>query len=242
MGLLQCTPIHVSVCCFIWNCTWCPINCHVGTRNYTIQENATRKQGCLHIYRNNSVSHWGSTTKNYEITFISCAPVHIPCFTLRVLGGRFNFYKMIENILSIRPDCDSDRLLLQIKRGLAKPEEVFTRQHVGKAFFDPAVKPICREAGVRCLGMNEYLTNYGLRSSMTSLLTDAGHTDSSKILHTGHSNTTTLARYHHLRGNEGLRHQESLFQTTADEHLSSNPAMKAKLSGDLSVLSSHRRS
>lgn len=159
----------------------------------------------------------GSKTKKGGIKFISRAPVQVPLFDVDLLDGRLNFFKMFEHLLSIRPDCASDRMFLQVNRGRTKPEEFFKRQNLGRGFFERSVKTICNEAGVQGSGLNDYMTNHGLRSSMTSLLIDAGHTDSSIILRTGHSSATTLARYHNLRGSEGLRQQHSLFQDTGKE-------------------------
>lgn len=177
----------------------------------------------------------GSKTKRGGVKYISREPVQIPLFDIDLLDGRLNFFKMYEHLLSIRPDCDSKRLFLQINRGRTKPEEFFKRQNLGKGFFDRAVKTVCSEAGVTGSGLNDYMTNHGLRSSMTSLLVEAGHSDSSIILRTGHSNTTTLARYHNLRGAEGLRQQESLFRSlnNGDNDNLSSPEIKkrAKVAG-----------
>lgn len=80
------------------------------------------------------------------------------------------------------------------------------KKNLGKGYFEKkSVKRICNEAGVTGSGLNNYMTNHGLRSSMTILLKGAGNSDSSIILRTGHSNVTTLARYHNLRGTEGYR-------------------------------------
>lgn len=95
------------------------------------------------------------------------------------------------------------------------------------------MKNIYREAGVTGSRMNNYLTNDGLRASMKSLLIDTGHTDSSIILCVCQSNTTTLARYHNLRGKEGLRQQKSLFQSIEETNISDNASEKVKISEDV---------
>lgn len=93
---------------------------------------------------------------------------------------------MYENLLSIRPDCYSQRLVLQINRNQTKMEEFFKRQHLGTGFFDSVVKTICNDAGMSGSGLNDCMTNHVLRSLMTLLLVEAVHSYSSMILRTGH--------------------------------------------------------
>lgn len=81
--------------------------------------------------------------KNCGIKFIRREPVQNPLVDLYLLDVRLKFYRMYENLLFIRPECDRKRMFLQINRGRTRPEECFKRQHLGKGFFDLAVKTIC---------------------------------------------------------------------------------------------------
>lgn len=113
--------------------------------------------------------------------YISREPVQIPLFNVDLLDVRLKFYKLHKNLLSIGPDCDSQRLFLQINRNLTKPEEFFRRQNLCMRCFDRAVKTICNEAGLSGSGFNDYMKNHRLHASMTSLLVEAGHADSTVI-------------------------------------------------------------
>lgn len=152
----------------------------------------------------------GSKTKRGGIKFIWRQPVQIPLFDPKLLEGCLNGFKIYGNMVSIRPECNKKRVFLHINLGRTIPEQVFKRQHLGKGFFERSVKTICLEAGVTGSGLNGYLTNPGLRSSMTPFLIEAGHTGSSIILRTGHSNTTIMARYHNMRDFDGPSATESV--------------------------------
>lgn len=161
----------------------------------------------------------GSTTgsskgKKGGIKYIKRQPVRIPIWNRLLLDKRINLFSMIKHYMSIRPEVESDKFFLQLNRGQVKEEKYFKAQHLGKKFFYNAVKNMCLEANITGTGVNDYVTNHGIRSSMISLLIEAGHTDSSIILRTGHTNTNTLARYHHLEGAEGLKQQIDLFKSS----------------------------
>lgn len=51
---------------------------------------------------------------------------------------------------------------------------------------------------------------------MRSLLIEAGHSDSSIILQTWHSNKNTLNLYHNLKQVEGLRQKKNLLKTNLE--------------------------
>lgn len=59
--------------------------------------------------------------------------------------------------------------------------------------------------------------NHGLRDSMNFLLIRSVHADSSVILHSGQTNTTTLARYHNIRFTERIHQQKSLFKSDLEK-------------------------
>lgn len=80
------------------------------------------------------------------------------------------------------------------------------------------MKKISKEPGNSGLGAHDYMKNHGLRAAMASLLMEAGHTDSSVILRPGHSNSTTIARYHSLKGGKGLRQQLKLLGHVVDSN------------------------
>lgn len=159
----------------------------------------------------------GSKTKQGGIKFIAYEPVHMPLFDVTLVGGRVNLYQMYKKILEIRPQTESKRLFLQIKRGSMKPYEFFKKQNLGKGFFDRAMKTMCLEAGFTGSGHNEYCTNHGSRGTMITFLVEAGHPDCSIILRSGHADATTVTRYHNLRGAEGLRQQISILEGKKDE-------------------------
>lgn len=168
------------------------------------------------LYTDQIGSHTScSNTEKGGIKFISHAPVQIPAFILYLLDRRLNFFTIIEHFLSIRPDCTSDRIFLQIRRGKTNLQEVFKRQNLRRWFFESSVKTLCNEAGVKDFGLNEYMINHRIRFSMTALLINEDHTDSSIILSISHLSATTLARYHNLKGLEGCWQQQSSFQNGA---------------------------
>lgn len=166
----------------------------MGTNYRPIFKNCLKGHQSLYVYRNNRFSHGGSKTNKGGIKFISRAPVQIPLYYLTLLDRRLNFYHIYDHLLSILPCCERKRLFLQLNLSRTKPHEFF------KVFFDHSVKTICIEVAVKGSWINEYMTNHGLCSSMTALLIHAGQTDSSIILSTGHSDRTTLVRYHNLHG------------------------------------------
>lgn len=94
---------------------------------------------------------------------------------------------MYKHMLQLRTETESRRLFLQINCNRLRPEQIFKRQNLGKSFFERAVKTMCIEACVKGSGLNSYLTNHGLRGSMITYLVEAGHTECSIILRTGHS-------------------------------------------------------
>lgn len=75
-------------------------------------------------------------------------------------------------MIPIRPECDSRRLFLQTNRGRTKWEEFFKNRNLSKSCPESSVKNICNEAGVKGSGLNDCMTNCGLRSSMTCLLAE----------------------------------------------------------------------
>lgn len=152
----------------------------LGFRTNTMWEITTEKMNRtnlddknVYIYRerNGSITA-GSRTRNCGIKYIIREPVQILLFDLDLLDGRLKFYKFYEHLGSIIPECDSNGLFPQINCNRTKPEE-----------------PL-----VTGSGLNDYMTNHGLRSSMTTLLVEVGHSDSSIIIRTGYSNATTFAR------------------------------------------------
>lgn len=111
---------------------------------------------------------------------------------------------MFEHLFSISPENVSEQRILQMNRGRTKPKQFFKRQNLERGLFERSVKTIFNEAGVKGSVLNSYMPNYGLQSSRKSLLLDAGNTDSSIILRTGHFSASTLARHHKLKGTNGL--------------------------------------
>lgn len=79
---------------------------------------------------------------------------------------------------------------------------------------------MCIEAGLSEDGLKHYVTNHGLSFSMVSLLIEAGQTDSTIILRTGHTNTNALARYHIVLGAEFLKQQTELFKVNSTNGIS----------------------
>lgn len=88
-----------------------------------------------------------------------------------------------------------------------KPEEVFKRHNPVKGLFDRAMKDMCKEAHIKGNWIKDYVTYHRLCASMIQFSVEAGHPDCIIVLRTGHTNTTTLARRHNLRGSEYLQEQ-----------------------------------
>lgn len=122
-----------------------------------------------------------------------------------IMDGSINMFDMTKRYTSMKPDIESDRIFLQLTRGQLKGETIFRAQYMCKNVFYNYVKAMPTEAGMRGNGLNGYLFNQCLRSSMIGLLIEANYTDTSIILRTGHTNTNTLARYHNVQGAKGLK-------------------------------------
>lgn len=130
--------------------------------------------------------------------------------------------------------CECKRLFSHLNSGRKKHEECFRRQNLGTGLVDRAVKTMCNEAGVKGSGMNDVMTNHGLRSSMTALIIAAGHTDSRIILKMRHYYTKTLGRYHIRHWMQGRRQEKRLFQSSAHKSINSrNTCRKQKADRDV---------
>lgn len=73
--------------------------------------------------------------------------------------------------------------------------------------FDKMVIKICEEVGVKGSGLQDHMTNHGLRASMISALIDSGHYDASIFLRTGNTRLDDLERYHNIQSVEGSLQQ-----------------------------------
>ena len=53
--------------------------------------------------------------------------------------------------------------------------------------------------------MNSVVTTHGLRATMVTMLIDAGYSDSTIGLRTGHRDLRSLVKYHNLTGKIGVQ-------------------------------------
>lgn len=75
------------------------------------------------------------------------------------------------------------------------------------------VTALCNAACVRGTGLQENMTDHGLRGTMISQLIAAVNSDSSIILRKGHSSVDKLTRFHNLQCMEGFKQQVSIFNS-----------------------------
>ena len=94
---------------------------------------------------------------------------------------------------------------MQPNKNAKSPDLFLKKTPIGKNSFSVIVKDMCKSSNISGSGVLSFMTMHGLRATMTSLLIEAGHGDSSIVLRTGNSSVDTLKRYHNLHGAEGLK-------------------------------------
>ena len=83
----------------------------------------------------------------------------------------------------------------------------FKNQHLGRNTFSKIVKDVCASNGISGTGSKKGMTTHGLRGTVTTLLVEAGHSDSAIAMRTGHRDPRSLKNYQNIQGWEGERQQ-----------------------------------
>lgn len=158
-----------------------------------------------------------SKTKQGGIKYIKRSPLRIPIHNMELVDGLLNPFSLVVDYFNIRLQMGpfSNRFFLQLAKKPDGKKRIhwFKKMAIGKNSFKGMVTDMCNAAGVKGTGLQNHMTDHGLRATMISQLIAAGHSDSSIILRTGHSSVDTLARYHNLQGVEGFKQQMGIFNS-----------------------------
>lgn len=90
------------------------------------------------------------------------------------------------------------------------PRECFNRQPIGEKSFGTIVKNACIVKNICSSGTKHWVTSHGLRGIQASILFEAGNSESSVAMRTGHRDPKSLKSYQNLRGREGKDQQLDL--------------------------------
>jgi len=136
-----------------------------------------------------------------------------------VLDGTLNVFEEIDEYIELRNKMEKQnpRFFLQASRRnpiLLQLTEFFNDQPIGVSSFRNLVKNVCIAENVRGNGVHDYVTNHRLRGTMTSLLLDAGFSDTTVSMRTGHRNNDSLKSYKNNQGGASYSQQKALFETT----------------------------
>lgn len=121
---------------------------------------------------------------------------------------------------------DSNRFFVATKSGGGAisddPSTFFLKQHIGRYTFFAIVHRVCSTLDLRGDGAVDYVTTHGLRSTMISLLINAGFDDATITLRTGHRCISSLRSYHNLRSDLGLRQFRDFENDNVEKDFDSN--------------------
>ena len=142
----------------------------------------------------------------------SVKPLEVTVWNSSSLGGLLNVYRDIDDYLKIREDMglESDRFLLGYNAKGTEFSSYFEKQHLGRNSFSKIVKTVCASLGISGTGVKHGMTTHGLRGTVTTLLVEAGHSDSSIAMRTGHCDPRSLKNYQNLQGRGGEKRQEDI--------------------------------
>jgi len=165
-------------------------------------------------------------------------PVTIDIWDFPLLDGALNVYEEFESYFELRKEAKitSNRFFLQTTRkknvsGLSK-SQFWVDSPIGKNGFKGIVKNMCLAEGIKGNGVHDYVTTHGLRGSMSSLLLEAGFSDTAVAQRTGHRSLDSLRNYKDPQGETAPNMQRALFnnQDYSHEELGSGTNRKNKRS------------
>ena len=139
-------------------------------------------------------------------------PLEVTVWNRSSLGGLLNVYRDIDEYLKIREDIglESDRFILGYNAKGTGLSSYFKKQHLGRNSFSKIVKTVCASLGSSGTGVKPGMTTHGLRCTVTTLLVEAGHSDSSIAMRTGHDDPCSLRNYQNLQGRGREKQQEGI--------------------------------
>ena len=169
------------------------------------------------MYTGKVVSEDGAAkTGKGGIKALNAVPVVIPIYDIPLLDGKLNAFVILDEYMRARSTLrvSTDRLLLGARPGRAGPNTslFFTNQPLGRNTFAKIVPETCTALGIRGDGPNDKVTMHGLRATMITILQEAGFSDSTIALRTGHKDVNSLKHYTNLRGRLGNQQFESIFR------------------------------
>ena len=139
-------------------------------------------------------------------------PLEVTVWNRSSLGGLLNVYRDIDEYLKIREDMglESDQFFLGYNAKGTELSSYFKKQHLGRNSFSKIVKTVCASLGISGTGVKHGMTTHGLKGTVTTLLVEAGHSDSSIAMRTGHRDPRSLKNYQNLQGRGGEKQQEDI--------------------------------
>lgn len=153
-----------------------------------------------------------SKTSKGGFSTAGAKPVEVFVFDEWYMDRSVNLFQDIDEYLDIRGmvEPSTERFFLAVNHKAMMVQNYFIRQPVGKNTFGQIVKRACIAEGISGLGGKLWVTNHSLRGTLASILFEAGHSNSSVAMRTGHRQMQSLKSYQNLRGGDGLRQQRDL--------------------------------
>ena len=139
-------------------------------------------------------------------------PVETFVWDRPALGGILNVFEDIDDYMSVRVNMSvgSDRFFLGYKASGVTMSNFFKNQHLVRNTFSKLVRDVCASNGISGTGSKKGMTTHGLRGTVTTLLVEAGHSDSAIAMRTGHRDPKSLKKYQNIQGWEGKRQQSDI--------------------------------
>ena len=155
-------------------------------------------------------------SKNHSggIKYVKYKPRRIPIHDVTLLNGKLNVFHLIQNYFAVRRlrNLGKDRFFLGVNQGRKNDVSAFLKaQPISRNARSKIVKEVCLSLDIRGEGANNYVTTYGLRATMISLLISSGHSDATVVLRSGHRDNNSLQSYHNLISRNGKQQLAAVF-------------------------------
>jgi len=123
------------------------------------------------------------------------------CRNHTALDGTLNVFQDIDDYMHVRlaMGCGSERFFLGANLKWKSFSQFFSRQHLGKSTFRAIFRRVCEAESIEGCRSKPFASTHGLRGTCPTLLLQAGHSDSSVALRTGHRDMRYLKSYPNLQ-------------------------------------------
>jgi len=169
------------------------------------------------VFRAKVGSYAGSSKgKRGGIKQVGRRPTEIVIWNTPLLDGALNVYVDIYEYITLRrkSTIQTDRFFVHYHSDKYRGQSHFEDRPVGKNFFNPRLREMCKNSNVTGDGVKNYITMHSLRATMIQWLLDEGHPATVIATRTGHRDIQSLHAYNHLHSEEGYNQQMSLFKDT----------------------------